>query len=334
MEMSKYQEIQRERAIELIENSEIFEGCKAGGKFMGKERDFVLSDRNFNLFKSIREQAETYFKENGISWWGGQRPTPHTLSSQMACLNHLFPIRNDKNEVLKIAQIICEDIVDVLEIKSDKFLPAYIAFEAVSDNDYLNECEKEQKPNRGSHCTSIDALILAKHKNGKNYLLPIEWKYTEHYNNTDKSLEDRENEPKGTNGKGQERLSRYSDLINDSEQLKKYDNYKSSVYFFEPFYQLMRQTLWAEQMIAHRNSEEISAEDFIHAHIIPQENQTLLKSESRYKYKCSGKDMKTTWVENLSDQSKYKIISPKELLANLDSEKYADLKKYLEKRYW
>ena len=58
---------------------------------------------------------------------------PHTLSSQMACLNHLFPIRNDKNTVLKIAQIICEDIVDVLEIKSDKFLPAYIAFEAVSD---------------------------------------------------------------------------------------------------------------------------------------------------------------------------------------------------------
>jgi hypothetical protein len=328
--MSKYQEKERAKAIELIENSELFEGCKADGKFMGKERDFVLSDRKYNLFKSIREKAETYFKENGISWWGGQKPTAHTLSSQIACLNHLFLIRNDKNEVLKIAQIICEDIVDVLEITSDKFLPAYIAFEAVSDKDYLNECEEGQKPTRGSHCTSIDALIFAKHKNGKNYLLPIEWKYTEHYNNTDKSLEDREGEPKGTNGKGQERLNRYSDLINNSEQLKKYDKYESTVYFFEPFYQLMRQTLWAEQMIVHRNLEKISAEEFIHTHIIPQENGDLLEKT----YPCSKKNMETTWRENLNDKSKYKIISPKELLANIDSEKYADLKSYLEKRYW
>jgi len=77
--MSKYQEKERAKAIDLIENSELFEGCKAGEKFMGKEREFVLSDRNYNLFKTIREQTETYFKENVISWWGGQRPTPHTL---------------------------------------------------------------------------------------------------------------------------------------------------------------------------------------------------------------------------------------------------------------
>ncbi|MDR0941329.1 MAG: hypothetical protein LBM68_03790 [Bacteroidales bacterium] len=332
--MSKYQENQRERAINLIENSKLFDDCKAGGKFMGKERDFVLSNSNFNLFESIRKDVVTYFEKNKISWWGGTKPTSHTLSSQIACLNYLFPIRNDKNEVLKIAKIICEDIVDVLEIKSDKFLPAYIAFEAVSGKDYLNECKEEQKPARGSQCTSIDALIFAKHKNGKNYLLPIEWKYTEHYNNTDKSLEDRRNEPKGTNGKGQERLSRYSDLINKSEQLKKYDNYKSSVYFFEPFYQLMRQTLWAEQMILKKECEIIKADDFIHAHIIPKENQTLLKKESRDRYKCSGKDMKTTWVEHLKDKNKYKIISPEDLLSNLDEAKYKELKNYLALRYW
>ena len=328
--MSKYQENEREKVIKLIKNSELFEDCRAGGKFMGKERNFVLLNGNYNLFKSIREEAKNYFKENDISWWGGQKPTPHTLSSQIACLNHLYPIRNDKNEVLKIAQIICEDIIDILKIETDKFLPAYISFEAVSDNDYLNECKEEQKPTRGSNCTSIDALIFAKHKNGKNYILPIEWKYTEHYNNTDKSVEDRQSELKGTNGKGQERLDRYVNLISNSKQLEKYNNYKSSVYFFEPFYQLMRQTLWAEQMIAHKNSEKISAEDFIHSHIIPQENNDLLNKI----YPCSGKNMETTWRECLQNQSKYKIISPKELLANIDSNKYADLKNYLEKRYW
>ena len=65
--MSKYQEKERTRTIELIEKNELFEGCKAGGKFMEKERDFVLSDRNYNLFKAIRGKTETYFNENGIS---------------------------------------------------------------------------------------------------------------------------------------------------------------------------------------------------------------------------------------------------------------------------
>ena len=332
--MSKYQEKERTKAIELIENSELFENCNAGGKFMGKGRPFVLMNGNYNFFKSVREEVKTYFKENDISWWGGQKPTSHTLSSQIACLNHLFPIRQDKNEVLKIAQIICKDIIDVLKIETDKFLPAYIAFEAMSDNDYLNECKEGQKPTRGSNCTSIDALIYAKHKNGKNYILPIEWKYTEHYNNADKSVEDRKGEPKDTNGKGNERLDRYVNsnphLIPNSKQLKKHNDYKSSVYFFEPFYQLMRQTLWTEQMIAHKNSEQISAEDFIHTHIIPKENGDLLEK----KYPCSGKNMETTWRECLHEPNKYKIISPKDLLANIDPNKYAELKKYLEKRYW
>ena len=336
--ISKYQENERKKAIKLISESEIFYGGKGGKYFMRSPRDFVLLDWKNNFHKSVLEQGILdYFDKkagNNISWWGGgEEPTGHVLSSQIACLNHLFPIRNDKNEVLKIAQIICEDITDVLEITTDKN-PAYIAFEAVSEKDYLNECNG-QKPTRGSLCTSIDALIYAKNEKGKKYILPIEWKYTEHYRNEDKSVEPRKSEPEGTNGKGQERLGRYcynkkERLIDNSKQLKTLDNYKSSVYFFEPFYQLMRQTLWAEQMIANRNSEKISAEDFIHAHIIPQENSNLLNK----KYPCSsGKNMETTWRECLQDQSKYKIISPKDLLAKIDPNKYADLKKYLKERY-
>ena len=306
------------------------------GALLGLEcRFFRLKGLFQGIFtgtSAIREEVKTYFKENGISFWGGQKPTPHTLSSQIACLNHLYPIRNDKNAVLKIAQVICEDIVDVLRIETDNFLPAYIAFEAVSDNDYLNECKEGLKPTRGSNCTSIDALIYAKHKNGKNFILPIEWKYTEHYNNSNKAIEDRRGEPKGTNGKGKERLDRYvnSRLIPDSEQLKKFKNYKQSAYFFEPFYQLMRQTLWAEQMIFYRGSEKVSAEDFIHCHVIPQENSDLLDKS----YLCSDKKMEATWRECLEDQSKYKIITPPNLLVNIDPKKYADLVKYLKERYW
>jgi hypothetical protein len=183
--MSEYQKNEREKAIELIKNGELFENSKAGfiisRKGVNYPKEEILLNGYKNLFAPIVNQVIEYFLENKISFWkiGGEpkgKPTGHVLSSQIACLNHLFPIRNDKKEVLKIAQIICEDIVDVLQIKTDEFSPEYIAFEVVSDNDYLNECKKGYKPTRGSHCTSIDALIYAKHKNGKNYILPIEWK--------------------------------------------------------------------------------------------------------------------------------------------------------------
>ncbi|HHU46963.1 MAG TPA: hypothetical protein GXZ40_03600 [Bacteroidales bacterium] len=338
--MSEYQKNEREKAIELIKNGELFENSKAGfiisRKGVNYPKEEILLNGYKNLFAPIVNQVIEYFLENKISFWkiGGEpkgKPTGHVLSSQIACLNHLFPIRNDKKEVLKIAQIICEDIVDVLQIKTDEFSPEYIAFEVVSDNDYLNECKKGYKPTRGSHCTSIDALIYAKHKNGKNYILPIEWKYTEHYNNTDKSIEDRRNEAKGENGKGRERLDRYVNkkpyLIPNSEQLIKQSEYKSSIYFFEPFYQLMRQTLWAEQMIAHKDSETIKADHYIHVHVIPQENNELLDKI----YPRSKKNMETTWRECLNDQSKYKIISPEKLLANTEN---TILKRYLSKRYW
>jgi len=46
---------------------------------------------------------------------------------------------------------------------------AFIQFESVSDNDNLNE----GVPNRGSNCTSVDALIYAVHKDGSNWLIPV-----------------------------------------------------------------------------------------------------------------------------------------------------------------
>ena len=76
--------------------------------------------------------------------------------------------------------------------------------------DHLNE----KTLTRGSNCTSVDAFIYAVHKGDKKkWLIPIEWKYTEYYYNNDKSNEDRKGELKGTNGKGHERVERYSKII-------------------------------------------------------------------------------------------------------------------------
>jgi hypothetical protein len=241
-----YREFERKRAVALFKDTNLFNGAKSGriitykGKTYPKEE--ILLDGINNIYKPIQEDILDYFLKNDIDFWHApkakepsHRPTGHLLSSQVCCINHLFLVRNDKENVLKIAQTICTDFVDVLPITTDKHFPGYIQFESVSDIDRLNE----GTPTRGSYCTSVDALIYAVHKNGKKYLLPIEWKYTENYDDDDKS----------EGRSGDTRLERYGKLIKESKYLKTHDTLKGCLYFYEPFFQLMRQTLWAEQMI-------------------------------------------------------------------------------------
>lgn len=320
--MSEYQEKERKDApIRNCFNGDIF-----GGVYKNQPRPFVLKNWENNFYQPILHEVQDYFTHNKISWWGGKSPTGHILSSQIACLNHLFFIREDKDAVLAVAKTICNDIVTVLPIPIDNYLSAFISFEAVSDNDLLNE----GRPTRGSNCTSIDALILAKNNDGKIILIPMEWKYTEFYDNTDKSSQ----------ASGIIRLNRYSKLINESSQLKlKKTDYTSSIYFFEPFYQLMRQTLWAEQMIKHKANERVKADDFIHVHVIPKDNHDLLKDDMNTNKRRKGysnreipekfDSLEKTWKSVLKDSNKYKIITPEDLLSKIDK----DLIDYLFKRY-
>ena len=159
------------------------------------------------------------------------------------------------------------------------------------------------------------------------FYLDFNWK--ESYENQDKSSEDRANEPKGSNGKGNERLSRYTDLINVSTQLKSLPEYRSSIYYQEPFYQLMRQTLWAENILKNHEVEKLKADDYLHVHVIPKANHDLLNKT----YKVSGKTMEETWRSMLSDQSKYVIVDPQDLMKPI-FDLYPELTEYLRLRYW
>ena len=313
--MEKYRKDEKKK-IESLINSGWFNGDSGNGSFGGYNYPFILSNSDNNIFHSILNEAKEYFEKNNIAWWKGNKPTAHALSSQIACINHLFPLRNDKEAVLSLLSSFSYNFIDVLEIKTDKFAPAYISFEQVSDDDLLNE----GTPNRGTNCTSVDACIYALHKNGSKWLIPIEWKYTESYGDEDK----------GIGSSGETRRKRYDKLIQQSSQLI-YDKLKNTkdCYFFEPFYQLMRQTLWAERMTINKNLETICADDYMHIHVIPYKNVDLLEKV----YSCSNMNMPKTWRSCLVDQSKYKIISPEILLSNIGN-KYEELKQYLSKRYW
>lgn len=311
---SSYYISQRNKQQALI-GSLIFNGDKGNGRFRGHNYPFVLQDGRNNLYPPFKE-VQKYFDDNRISWWAGYKPTGHVLSSQMACLNHLFPLMRDKDAVLKILNRVRNEFTEVLPIKCDTD-PQYIAFEVVSKEDRLNE----HYSTRGSNCTSVDALILARHKQDKVWLIPVEWKYTEHYATKDMS----EGE------KGETRKSRYNKLIEDSAQLITHPDLK--VYYQEPFYQLVRQTLWSEQVIANKETETLKADDFFHIHVIPTANAGLLRTVTRYPYKVSGKGMEETWRSCLTDQSKYQIIDPQALLSPVRND-YPNLCQYLQKRYW
>jgi hypothetical protein len=75
-----------------------------GGLYRNINRDFVLSDPVLNLWEGIRQDAIQYFRENKISWWGdqGNEVSGHLLSSQIACLNHLYFTRQNKKTATAI----------------------------------------------------------------------------------------------------------------------------------------------------------------------------------------------------------------------------------------
>lgn len=324
-----YKKSQEIRQIGVLnEHPELFSNDPGMGEYKRIPRPFAVKDGINNLYSPIREGARDYFKENGIAWWGGEAPTTHMLSSQIACLNHLFAIKEDPKAVLSIANNLRHNLhfKKVLPISLDKH-PGYIAFEVVSSKDWLNE----KKPSRGANCTSVDALIIAEKENGERWLIPIEWKYTEVYGLYDnKSREDRKGEEKGSNSIGQKRVDNYSGLINESAFLKPLDKYIDSIYYYEPFYQLMRQTLWAEQMIKHGSEEWVKADHFLHIHVIPSENKDLLDMQ----YLCSKKGMEESWRDMLKVDS-YQIVSPECLLSPIKANKdYSDLVSYLKVRYW
>jgi hypothetical protein len=213
-----YREDQRKKAIQY--RNSLFRD-PGGGVFRGSERDFILKDASLNLWSGIREDAKHYFKQNGIPWWKGSSddPTGHLLSSQIACLNNLYYVRQRKDVATILLQRVNPDIVEALIVDD-----GFVEFEYIGKKQYL----KEKSFTRGANCTSIDAVMLGVTSNGKRILFLIEWKYTELYPCENKYV--------------QERATVYDSLITRSDGPFVIGADPKSFYY-EPFYQMMRQTL-------------------------------------------------------------------------------------------
>ena len=311
-----YKEKQKQHQINLLTNPRIFiPGTEGYGVFRKRPYPHILKNGKRNLYLSIIEHEEEvckYFENNDIQWWGG-KITGNLLSSQIACLNHLFSIRKDKDLVLKIIQGIDPDFVDVFHLPNDTYQSQYISFEVVAQTDnFMNE----GKPKRGAKCTSIDALIIAQRKNGEKCLIPIEWKYTE--------------QDKSNKFENETRHRRYDELIKESQYLRSTDAKSDKILYKEPYYELMRQTLWAELIVKNeaKNEEKkwLNVTDFLHLHVVPNDNTA---------FRGRNGEMEEKWKSCLEDPKKYKLIDPSELFEPIKKEaKCQKLIDYLNERYW
>lgn len=324
---------------DLIEKGKVFEGAEGGGvfKYRGKlntyEHILEKGKEDKNLFPDIREKVNTYFNENETSFWRGKTVPSNTLSSQVSCLNHLFSIRENEKAVKDVMQNFVGDritIESMEKVRSKREVDdcQYIAFEMVSDEDRLNEGTLT----RGSSCTSIDALAIAKATDGKKYLLVIEWKLTEN-DSGNKAPEEGTSTNEKEIRRGEERTNRYTLLINANKSIdRNQESYLNSSIFHLPFYQLMRQTLWASL-----NMEDFKADDYFHIHVVPSYNPMRTKKYARVE-KIEG--VEEAWKKHLTDcgKEKYIMVDPKQVVEALENSEEKDtfsgLINYLKDRYY
>jgi len=218
----------------------------------GKPYKHFFKKTYLNLWENIREDALDYFSVKGIHWHKNTMennpetiPEGDMLSSQISCVNHLFLLRKNRGyatTVLKnVGNIIDKKIISA-EIVCDGYGDdGYVEFESwgtKGNNNPLNEKSLERK--RGEKSTSVDAVMVGKKDDGNNILILIEWKYkedyTENYDSKDKckyvAKDDYHN-------------NIYTPLLEHSDCPININDFEKPYLplYYEPFYQLMRQTL-------------------------------------------------------------------------------------------
>lgn len=278
------------------------------GIFFDQERDFVLNDPTLNLWAGIRDDAIAYFDHHKISWWKGgstNTPTGHLLSSQIACVNHLFPARQRVDVATAILQGLDSEIVT-----ADRIDDGYVAFEFIGSKRHL----MERGFTRGANCTSLDAAMVGITGDGQRRLFLIEWKYVETYQVEDKYID--------------QRAVIYDQHIMKSDGPIEIDD--PAKLYYEPFYQLMRQTLLGWLMV---QGKELGCTSYRHVHIAPAENIELLNRVTSPS--LPGKSVYEAWRSVLRGPELFISKTPKELLSPVAS--LSDTKSaigYLARRYW
>jgi hypothetical protein len=254
-------------ARELQRQVEFFDGTDVSrGLYDGVPHRFATRATNFapGLYPIAHDYFAGDAERSAITW---HTHSNHALSSQVCCLNFLMPLARDRDRVaefISAALNIADVEVEAVETGPDG-RDWFIGFEWTGSGNYLGEQIGDRPVQRGSNSTSADAFVRFRHE-GKRHGVLIEWKYTEAYG---PALPDRRR-PDGSGG-NETRRARYGAItFVPAGPIKNDQGLQLEDFFWEPFYQLMRQQLLAHQMEKHGEADRVMV-----LHLSPRGNHKL-----------------------------------------------------------
>ena len=287
-----------------------------GGMFDNLPSEVVLLDQSLNIWEGVRQDALEYFNQNSICFWESvNKPSGHLLSSQIACINHLFFMRQRQEIATAVLQGVDKNVKNAVRIEKSEYDNGFVVFEENGQKNYLNEKSRI----RGSLSTSLDAIMLGEMKNGTRKLFIINWNYTECFCGHSKPMHDKSIFCSQT----------YKPFLDDpSSPIKSCDQ---EGLFVEPYFKLMRHTLLAHEMT---KANEYGAMDYTYLFIAPIENLELLNINAAADH-LAGSKLPDTWANLLKSPGKYIVHNPKDFL---EPATYCNdtktITSYLQMRYW
>lgn len=306
--MGKFLEIERQRLVEFKKHTPyLSDAARIEGVYKkGKSHPICLprDHAEENLFPGIRETAPAYFSEFSIKWHDGHdgKPSNHLCSSQVCCVNFLFPFYDQPAALGNLLRPVFPDLARMLPIENEQ----YVAFEWIGQRNYLGEkISRNGKRTRGANFTSADAAVMFDRTDGTRQIVLIEWKYTEAHNG-------KQSLAIAKSGTDRREIYRWlydrSDCPLDKKVLPSFD-----ALFYEPFYQLMRQQFLTHEM---ENAYEMGAHRVSVLHIEPAQNTDFQRVTSP-ELACLGETVTGVWQQLLTEQDRFTNISTEELFGRM-----------------
>jgi len=299
--------------------------AKAPGLYGSRLFPFVLPLQYaaFNLFHEIREEALDTFARLGIVWHGSALQglcSPHLCSSQVMAANLLFPFIHRPDALAALLRPHFPDLARVLPIEEDNL----IAFEWIGPCNYLGEIPKiGNDRRRGAGNTSIDAAILYEATDGRRILLAIETKYSESYGASYKRFR----------SDGSDRVAPYRDFYyagNSPIDITVVPRIED--HLFEPFYQLLRQSLMANR-IMETGIPDVDRVVVVHLYAKANRELTYVTSPA---FREFGRDAYEVWRHILVEPESFMAIPVEDLFKTAPVKEYPELEpwaRYLSSRY-
>jgi hypothetical protein len=304
------------------------------GIYRGIPRDFCLTGGHSaeNLHASFREEAITYFRQRGITWHDGRPdnhdngrglPSNHLCCSQTACVNALWPMTHHPDLLAQVFRPFLPNLAEVLRFEADEPLPdgskPFLAFEWVGMKNYLGE----RRHTRGANATSADFAFRFRRYDGHIQLVLGEWKYTEYYGH-------KTTEPKKT------QLRVYRQAFERWKAVRP-DLPEYGSFFAEPFYQLMRLTLLAQEMERARaeGQGEMGADVVSVLVVVPKANQEYREGFTVPVFGQYGRTVSAAWA-HLAPADRFLSLPTESLLTIIEQvapESVSDWRDDLLKRY-